>query len=110
MGRYSLYEPSSSPYKDGSNAKALYASRSSSGGGSPFPYVRSLFRADPGIDPTDPTDPSMLRTKRDVEKHVAQLEAKIQSEAERNLKALTCAKLFLQVINHTLQSQSEKVK
>ncbi len=39
----------------------------------------------------------MLRTRRDVDRHVEQLEAKIQSEAERGLKALSIAKLYYNV-------------
>ena len=39
----------------------------------------------------------MLRSKKDVDRHVEQLEAKIQSEAERNLKAFTVAKLYFNV-------------
>ncbi len=39
----------------------------------------------------------MFKTKRDVDRHVEQLEAKIHSESERNLKALTVAKLYYDV-------------
>ena len=39
----------------------------------------------------------MLRTKRDVDRHVEQLEAKIHSESERALKALTVSKLYYNV-------------
>ncbi len=39
----------------------------------------------------------MLRSRRDVDRHVEQLEAKIASETERNLKALTFAKLYFSV-------------
>ena len=39
----------------------------------------------------------MLRTKRDVDRHVEQLMAKIQSQTERNLKAFTIAKLYYNV-------------
>lgn len=39
----------------------------------------------------------MLRTKKDVDRHVEQLESKIQAESERNLKAFTIAKLYVNV-------------
>ncbi len=39
----------------------------------------------------------MLSSKRDVDRHVEQLQAKIQSESERNLKALSVAKLYYNV-------------
>ncbi len=39
----------------------------------------------------------MLSSKRDVDRHVQQLEAKISSESERNLKALSVAKLYMNV-------------
>ena len=39
----------------------------------------------------------MLRSKRDVDRHVEQLESKIHSEAERKLKAFTVAKLYFSV-------------
>ncbi len=39
----------------------------------------------------------MLCSKRDVDRHVEQLEAKIHSESERNLKAFTVAKLYYNV-------------
>ena len=39
----------------------------------------------------------MLRSKREVDQHVEQLEAKIQSETERNLKAFSIAKLYFAV-------------
>ena len=39
----------------------------------------------------------MFRSRREVDRHVEQLEAKIVSEAERNLKALSIAKLYFNV-------------
>ena len=39
----------------------------------------------------------MLRTKKDVDRHVEQLESKIHNENERNLKAFTIAKLYYNV-------------
>ncbi len=39
----------------------------------------------------------MLCSKRDVDRHVEQLEAKIHSDTERNLKAFTVAKLYYNV-------------
>lgn len=39
----------------------------------------------------------MLRTKRDVDRHVDELESKIQSESERNVKAFTIAKYYFNV-------------
>jgi E3 SUMO-protein ligase RanBP2 len=39
----------------------------------------------------------MLRSKKDVDRHVEQLEAKIHSESERTLKAFTVAKLYYNV-------------
>ncbi len=38
-----------------------------------------------------------MRTKREIDFHVEQLESKIRSESERNLKALTVAKLYYSV-------------
>lgn len=39
----------------------------------------------------------MLCSKRDVDKHVEQLEARIHSESERNLKAYTVAKMYFNI-------------
>lgn len=39
----------------------------------------------------------MLRTKKDVDKHVQQICEKVPSEVERNLKGFTIAKLYFNV-------------
>ena len=39
----------------------------------------------------------MFRSKKEVDRHVEQLEAKILAESERNLKAFTIAKLYVNV-------------
>lgn len=39
----------------------------------------------------------MLCSKRDVDRHVEQLESKIHSESERNLKAFSVSKLYYNV-------------
>ena len=39
----------------------------------------------------------MFRTKKDVDRHVEQLESKILSESERHLKSFSVAKLYVSV-------------
>jgi len=43
----------------------------------------------------------MLSSRRDVDKQVDQLLARVASESERNLKALTVAKMYIQVSSNS---------
>ncbi len=44
----------------------------------------------------------MFRSKRDVDRHVAELEEKVPSEVERALKGMTIARLYFNVGEHDL--------